>query len=136
MHYEISNFCKPSSESRHNTKYWEDREYLGFGPAAHSFYDNKRFYSDADIDKFINGEKAVFDSSGGDREEYFMLSLRLKKGVSLKVMKEKFAFEPDDNFYKSITRFVKNELCEFDGDVLRLTDKGMLLSNAIITTLI
>ena len=136
IHYEISNFCKPSSESRHNTKYWEDREYLGFGPAAHSFYDKKRFYFDRDTDKFINGEKAVFDGEGGDSEEYFMLRLRLKKGVSLREMKEKFSFEPDRNFYKSVTRFVENELCDFDGDVLTLTDKGMLLSNAIITTLI
>ena len=136
VHYEISNFCKPSSESAHNTKYWDDKEYLGFGPAAHSFYDKKRFYFDADIDKFIGGEKAVFDSDGGDAEEYFMLRLRLKKGVSLREMKEKFSFEPDMNFYKNITRFARNELCEFDGDVLSLTDKGMLLSNAIITTLI
>lgn len=136
IHYEISNFCKPSSESRHNTKYWEDREYLGFGPAAHSFYDKKRFYFDRDTDKFINGEKAVFDSIGGDAEEYFMLRLRLKKGVSLREMKEKFSFEPDGNFYKSIDRFVRAELCCFDGDVLTLTDKGMLLSNVIITTLI
>ena len=136
VHYEISNFCKPSSESAHNTKYWEDKEYLGFGPAAHSFYDKKRFYFESDLDKFICGEKAVFDSEGGDCEEYFMLRLRLKKGVSLREMKEKFSFEPDKNFHKSISRFVENGLCRFDGEVLSLTDKGMLLSNAIITTLI
>ncbi len=135
VHYEISNFCKPSFESRHNTKYWEDREYLGFGPAAHSFYDGQRFYFDSSVDNFINGAKAVYDSSGGDGEEYFMLRLRLKKGVSLNYMREKFSFVPDKNFYKNIDRFVKGGFCEFDSDILRLTDKGMLLSNAIITTL-
>ena len=42
---------------------------------------SKNFCFDADIDKFISGAKAVFDSDGGDAEEYFMLRLRLKKGV-------------------------------------------------------
>ena len=42
--YEISNFSLPGRESHHNLKYWEDKEYLGLGPAAHSFIDNKRFY--------------------------------------------------------------------------------------------
>lgn len=135
-HYEISNFCKPTFESRHNTKYWELKEYLGFGPAAHSFYKGKRFYFERDIDGFLNGKKAVFDAFGGDAQEFFMLQLRLKHGVSLKEMKEKFSFVPDKNFYDNVSKFQKAALLDFDGDVLSLTNEGMLLSNAIITTLI
>ncbi|MBR6360310.1 MAG: radical SAM family heme chaperone HemW, partial [Clostridia bacterium] len=80
-HYEISNFALPGFESRHNLKYWHSEEYLGLGPAAHSFIDGRRFYFDRDIEKYISGAAPVDDGEGGSEYEYIMLALRLSEGI-------------------------------------------------------
>ncbi|MDP4110248.1 MAG: radical SAM family heme chaperone HemW, partial [Bacillota bacterium] len=54
-HYEISNYAKPSRRSRHNQKYWDLSEYLGFGPSSHSFFGGRRFSYTKDIEAYVNG---------------------------------------------------------------------------------
>ena len=127
MHYEISNFCKEGFFSRHNMKYWEGVPYIGFGPSAHSFYDNKRFYFPADLDAFIKGEKAVYDGDGGDDEEALMLSLRTHKGISLE--------NRSDEFMLLIRNYIRHGLGEEKNGNFVLTPEGMLISNAIILQL-
>lgn len=135
-HYEISNFAKAGFESRHNTKYWELENYLGIGPGAHSYIDGKRFYFESDTESFINGEKAVFDSSGGDCEEYIMLKLRLKKGLILSELKKLYG-EKALVKIKEKAPFLKEQgLINFDGKSLSLTREGYLLSNSVICELI
>ncbi len=113
-HYEISNFAKSGFESRHNTKYWLLEDYLGLGPSAHSFFNGKRYYFLNDINSFIEGSPPVFDCDGGDKEEYIMLRLRLKKAPLLK----------------------KQGFINFENNSISLTEKGFLLSNSIISELI
>ena len=136
LHYEISNFAKKGYESRHNTKYWNCEEYLGIGPSAHSFIDGKRFFFKRDINSFINGENAVYDTSGGDSEEYIMLRLRLSDGIVFKEYKNRFG----ENFPKEITkkadRFIKEGLISITESNLSLTPDGFLISNYIISELI
>ena len=127
-HYEISNFAKKEYKSRHNLKYWRCDEYLGIGPSAHSFISGKRFYYKRDIRAFIRGEKPVFDSTGGDSAERIMLALRTDDGVLASTF-------PDCKKEK-ISRFKKAGLLEFKDGKITLTDKGMLLSNSIISELI
>ncbi|MCQ2454657.1 MAG: radical SAM family heme chaperone HemW [Clostridia bacterium] len=128
LHYEISNFAKDGYFSRHNLKYWECKEYLGLGPSAHSFLDGKRFFYERDIKKYINCRQTVFDCIGGDRQEKLMLGLRLKKGIDLSEVLS-------DNIVNKLAIFVNSGLIELNGTNLSLTDKGMLVSNSVITEL-
>lgn len=125
MQYEISNFTKPGYESRHNLKYWHCEEYLGIGAAAHSFIDGKRFFYDADIDAFIGGCKPQFDDFGGDFDERLMLALRLKEGFIGEIPEEL------QKRAKELAGFV-----EADRTNIRLTRKGFLVSNEVISKLI
>ncbi len=131
-HYEISNFCKSGKDSRHNLKYWQCEEYIGIGPSAHSFYEGKRFFYPADLKQFISCPETVVEGEGGDREEKLMLALRLKKGINLL---EFFEEIPQKLIYK-INKFEREGLVSFNHPNLALTDKGMLLSNILITELI
>ncbi len=135
-HYEISNFAMPGFESRHNTKYWLLEDYIGIGAAAHSFVNGKRFYFGRDIDGFINGNTAIFDCNGGDCEEYIMLSLRLKSGLSLKTLAEKYGESATENIIKKSPLLKEKGLLNVIGDTVSLTRKGILISNSVIAELI
>lgn len=136
IHYEISNFAKKGFKSRHNTKYWELENYLGIGPGAHSYINKKRFYFESNTESFINGKKAIFDDFGGDREEYIMLRLRLKKGLSITKLQNLYG-EKSSIKIKEKAPFLKEQgLIDFDGETLSLTRKGYLLSNSVICELI
>ncbi len=131
-HYEISNFCKNGKESRHNLKYWQCEEYIGIGPSAHSFLDGKRFFYPADLRKFISCPETVVEGEGGDREEKLMLALRLKKGINLL----EFFEDIPKKLTEKINNFESKGLISYNHPHLHLTDKGMLLSNILITELI
>ena len=124
-HYEISNFAKNGLTARHNLKYWKCDEYLGLGPSAHSFIDGKRFYYPRDLKAFINGNTPLPDGQGGDSEEKLMLALRLKEGVPLEILPK-----------HKVELFVKNGLAIIENGNFSLTNKGMLVSNGIITELL
>ena len=131
-HYEISNFCLPGHEAKHNTAYWLDKEYLGVGPAAHSYLNGRRFYFPRDLDAFIAGAPPVDDGPGGGWEETVMLALRLDTGISLQEIKEKFAVTPSPSLSAILKQYRTAGLLTFDGDRIALTDKGFLVSNSLI----
>ncbi len=134
-HYEISNFAKNGKFSRHNVNYWQCGEYLGLGPAAHSFLDGKRFFYPADIMKFITCPETVFDGEGGDVNEFVMLNLRLKAGLNLNDLKNEYNMVLSAAFENKVKLFEKNGLCTFKDNTVSLTDEGMLVSNEIIAEL-
>ena len=136
--YEISNFAKPGYKSRHNMKYWNSEEYVGIGPSAHSYFDQKRFYYERDIHAFIKGVQPIFDSMGGDFEEYAMLRLRLCDGVTRSECESLFAdgkarFE---SMLLSAKKYEQAGLCHADDERIALNKNGFLLSNMIISDLI
>ncbi len=135
-HYEISNFAKKGFESRHNTKYWKCEEYLGIGAAAHSFLGGKRFYYPADLKAFIKNPQTVYDGTGGDAQEYLMLNLRLKEGIDLKDYFSRFSLTPKNDFYTFLELLEKQKLGHYSKNRFSLTDKGMLLSNTVITEIL
>ena len=124
-HYEISNFAKCGRKSRHNLKYWHCEEYLGIGPAAHSFLSGKRFYYPRDIKGFIAGNSPKDDGEGGTAAEKIMLGLRLKEGAPEDLFSAAALLKAED--------FEKEGLLKAANGRIALTDKGMLLSNSIIT---
>lgn len=124
-HYEISNFCKDGYKARHNSAYWDDSDYLGLGPAAHSRIGDMRYSFDADIKKFINGN-FEFDSSEKITDPLFekiMLRLRTSDGLDLKYTKNSDLF---------INNLIKEGFAVKNNGKLILTDKGFYLSNSII----
>lgn len=135
-HYEISNFAKEDKESCHNLKYWQCEEYLGIGPAAHSFLDGRRFFYPADMKEFINSPKTVFDSLGGEIDEYIMLNLRLKKGLSFDNLFKLYGFTLSEDLKKFINMLESKNLAQFKNNTLFLTADGMLVSNTVITELL
>lgn len=130
--YEISNFSKTGAECRHNLKYWRCEEYLGIGPAAHSFFNGKRFLVPRSVNSFISSEyqpTEITDENPRDFDEYAMLKLRLTEGLSFSDC-EKFGVEREVILNR--LRKIPNEYFIMDGNYVRLTKKGFLLSNAVI----
>ncbi len=137
IQYEISNFAKPQFESRHNLKYWRCEEYLGLGTSAHSFLNGKRFYHERDFDGYIKNPVAVTqDGDGGSVEEYVMLKLRLSEGLSNSEMKKRFSCPIPSEITEKAEKFIKAKLMSFDGETLKFTQKGFLLSNSILAEII
>ena len=135
--YEISNFSKPGCDSRHNLKYWNSEEYLGLGPAAHSYLGGKRFYHERSFEEYLkNPTEYISDGDGGSFSEFAMLKLRLTKGLSLSEVSEKFSKESFEEILKNSQRFIDMKLMDSDGDSLHFTRQGFLLSNTILSEII
>ncbi len=135
-HYEISNFALKGYESRHNKKYWLLEDYLGLGASAHSFLNGKRYFFNRDIEEFLKGTPPIFDCDGGDYEEYIMLKLRLKEGLNLTELKTLYGKNALLNIEKNAPKFQETGLINYDNNHISLTQKGILISNTIISELI
>ena len=127
--YEISNFARVGHECRHNLKYWRDEEYLGIGPAAHSFYAGKRFAVPRDIKNFIRAERQpveITDDSPGDYDERVMMGLRLSEGIPEKLYKP----------FEEALRLIPQEYYRLEGGRLSLTGEGFPVYNYIVSLLL
>ena len=136
MQYEISNFAEPGYESCHNLKYWDCDEYLGIGPAAHSFIDGRRFFFPRDIESFTADCEPTDDGEGGSFEEYLMLRLRLNNGLVFSEAEERFGHGVSEDMIKKCIEFSKAGLTVCDSEHIALTRQGFLVSNALISELI
>ncbi len=136
MQYEISNFARSGFESKHNLHYWHCEEYLGIGPAAHSYYGRKRFCTARDLSDFLSSEyqrTIVTDDKPGDFDEFAMLALRLTEGL-------KFAdcsrFGTDMNGIIKRCQKIPQKYVNITNDGVSLTREGFLVSNAVIGTIL
>ncbi len=134
--YEISNFAKPGFQSRHNLKYWHCEEYLGIGPAAHSFVDGRRFFYPRSLRSFLSGEPPVQDGTGGDAEEYAMLCLRLCEGLTEQGYRSRFGRPIPQQYRRWAQPFCRAGLVVCDDTGIRLTPRGFLVSNALLASLL
>ena len=143
-HYEISNFCLPGFESRHNTKYWNGAPYYGFGCSAHSFDGARlRWANERDAAKYaqlIESEKSpVVERTTLDEEdarsESIFLGLRLMRGVNLENYRARFGKDLREEYDAELGRLREAGLIEFDRDLLKLTTRGALLSNEVFAAL-
>ena len=139
--YEISNFARPGFESRHNLKYWRLEPYVGFGADAHSYDGRTRTQNPETIEEYLGrtpwppaasvglrpmADQGVGRGPGGPpyNAERFFVGLRLMEGIRP---------EPEEwrRFAEPIRRFVEAGLLETEDGALRLTDRGVLLSNEV-----
>ena len=144
-HYEISNLCRPGFHSRHNVKYWTAEPYYGFGCSAHS-YDGatRRWSHHRDVLKYVtvieNEESPVVDeqqlTQTDVRAEAVFLGMRLMQGVDLLRYRDSFGVDLRDEHAEDLDRFCKAGLVELDGDLIRLTRTGALLSNEVFAAFV
>ena len=121
--YEISNFAAPGHESRHNLKYWLREPYAGFGSDAHSFDGRLRWQNPESINEYLGASKPT-RVEANPLEERFFVGLRLAQGIRPEPNEWKLFREP-------IRRFLEQGLLETEGGVLRLTNRGVMLSNEV-----
>lgn len=136
--YEISNFAKGGKRSRHNMKYWNLDEYIGLGPAAHSYYKGKRFFYPRDLRHYLNAGDPTEDGRGGDFEEYVMLRLRLSDGLIFADALERYPHQNGrlEEMRHKAAPFERAKLLTLDGKKIALQPKGFLVSNSIISELL
>lgn len=144
QHYEISNFCQPGFESRHNTKYWAGAPYFGFGNSAHS-YDGqrRRWANERDAMKYVHAiekqESPIVERTDLDaedaRSESIFLGLRLMRGIDLKSYQARFGTDLREQYHGELMRLMDAELIEFGDDVLKLTTRGAVMSNEVFAAL-
>ena len=145
QHYEISNLCRTGFHSRHNMKYWTAEPYYGFGCSAHS-YDgrNRRWSNHRDVLKYVetieSGVSPIVEeqqlSKTDVRAEAVFLGMRLMQGVDLRRYRESFGVDLRDEHGEDLDRFCEAGLVEFDGDLVRLTRTGALLSNEVFAAFV
>ena len=142
--YEISNFAKPSRRSRHNMKYWNLEPYMGFGAAAHSDFDGRRYSYVKDVRAYISGVgggESIVDEMGEiplteRADEYIMLRLRTGWGISTNEYMDLFRATSFDPIEKVLITYEKHGYAVNEGDVWRLTPKGYMVSNHIIADIL
>lgn len=134
--YEISNFARTDFESRHNLKYWHCEEYLGLGPAAHSFINGKRFYFPRDLQAFLEGTPPIEDGAGGDFTEYAMLALRLTEGLRETDVQVRFGHGIPQEMRQKAELFAQYGLLHSDRAGIRMTRQGFLLSNSVLAEIL
>lgn len=141
MHrYEISNYAKPGKECRHNLGYWDRVEYLGIGAGSSSLIKGERFDHIRDrkvyIEKIRNGESILIDreilSVESQMEEFMYLGLRKIEGVSRTDFQNYFGKNVDDVYGEILDKLEEEQLLEFSGDRIRLTHRGMDVSNCVL----
>ncbi len=134
-HYEISNFAKKGYESKHNLNCWEQKEYVGFGVSAHSYYNKTRYSNTESIDQYIKKQtdKTIHEiqKPEDEQKEYMMLGLRKIDGICISSFKNKFSKNPIYMFRKELEKLVKEELLEIDLNYIKLTNKGIDLANLV-----
>jgi oxygen-independent coproporphyrinogen-3 oxidase len=136
--YEISNFARQGYESRHNLKYWTRQPYLGFGVDAHSMLpgfagEAVRFSFPDSLEAYVAGGPLNRSqvSPAAALEETFFLGLRLTGGVNLRQVASAFGEDAIAGVGETIAELRQMGLMEQQGDIVRLTAKGRLLSNEV-----
>lgn len=136
LHYEISNYAKPGRECCHNLGYWQRRDYLGFGLGAATLLNPVRYKNTEDLEAYLGGDfskKEFFVLTKDNQiEETMFLGLRVLEGVSKEKFREQFSCELRVVYRKELEKLEEEGLLEEEGDFVRLTSRGIDLSNPVL----
>ncbi|MGN0396337.1 MAG: radical SAM family heme chaperone HemW [Coprococcus sp.] len=144
--YEISNYAKSGFECRHNIVYWTLGEYIGIGIGASSFWKNRRFSNTQNMEKYIEAfsnytassdimkVRTIDETLNVDRlmEEYMFLGLRMMKGISVAEFNDYFGHSVYNIYGTVIDKYIKSGHLINDGGIIKLTKKGIDVSNVIL----
>ena len=137
--YEISNFAKEGKQSLHNRIYWQAEEYLGMGLGAHSFLDGERFHTPYVLEDYIaaKGQLSLLKeeteriTEQDAWAEFMFLGLRLTEGVTFQRFRERFGRDMEEIYGEQLQELVREELLERDAAGIRLTRRGIDVSNVV-----
>lgn len=141
-HYEISNFCKPGFESKHNSSYWEGKKYLGIGPAAHSFNKESRSWNPRNNHAYIDA--LMRDTSPLETEilslenrinEYLMVTLRTSKGIDANYYEQEFGSENWGILLEKMQAHISAGNINAEHPRYFCSNKGKLFADAIASEL-
>jgi oxygen-independent coproporphyrinogen-3 oxidase len=154
-HYEISNWAKPGRRCMHNMVYWQAESYLGMGAGAHSFFAGRRFANVDAPNRYIEAVNASYEErqatgrgtlqqiAGGEtpdaetlRADAAILGLRLLDGIDEAAFTVKFGVTLDEAFGAVLQRHLGLGLLERDDGRMRLSERGLLLSNEVFIDLL
>jgi len=142
LHYEISNFSLPGSESKHNSNYWKGEHYLGLGPSAHSFNGVSRQWNVASLNEYIaktSAGESCFEmeqlTPDQRYNEYVMTSLRTMWGCDSQKIMDDFGYTVYGFFKNSALPFIEKELLREDKGIYYLTDEGQLFTDQVSSEL-
>lgn len=140
-HYEISNFSKKGKESKHNLNCWKQKQYIGIGAAAHSYFKDIRYSNTNNIEEYIKNikennieknrkieEKQTIEDK---KNEFMMLGVRMIEGVNIADFKAKFVDNPLYVYREKIKKLTDEDLIEVDLNNIKLTNKGLDLANVV-----
>lgn len=138
LHYEISNYCLPGFQSKHNSNYWNHSKYLALGPSAHGFTGKERYWNIASLNKYIklclseelpeSGREQISDED--KINEIIMLGLRALN-LDLSQLNNLIDSKNSQDILKYLRILENNKILVIENDIVRLTQSGMLLSNEI-----
>ncbi|MGX9481483.1 radical SAM family heme chaperone HemW [Veillonella sp. Ser01] len=142
--YEISNFAKASSYSRHNLKYWHYVDYLGFGAGAHSFYDGIRRSNNRNVMPYIQAvDRYTMPTIDTEtitveraQEDFCFLALRTKWGLDEQKFKERFGVSVHNLFGTVLEDLVNKGLLEYQNGSYHLTSEGAKHGNYVFSQFI
>jgi len=137
--YEISNFARRGFESRHNGKYWDDAPFLGFGLSAHSYVDGRRWWNIATYGGYCTAIESHGTAVAGERTlsehervgEALFTGLRRREGVRLAAFRGRYGVDPLEAYGPSLRDPFDAGLLEVTEGRMRLTDRGVLVSNEV-----
>ncbi len=142
--YEISNYAKPGYECRHNTGYWRRIPYLGLGLGAASYWGGCRFVNTDDLQRYLR-ESGTPDRIRIQQEclsrkeqmaEFMFLGLRMNAGISRREFQREFEMDLAGVYGTQIAKMEALGLLEEEGDTIRLTRRGISLSNQVFVEFI
>jgi oxygen-independent coproporphyrinogen III oxidase len=142
--YEISNAARPGRASRHNLKYWTDGQWIGFGCGAHSTWEGVRWSNAADTRDYLARAEAGVDPMAvrrplSDRiraEEAIVMGLRLTRGIDLSAIEQRYGLAVWARYGEDLGIYLEAGLLDHGGGLLRLTRRGMLLANEVMSVFI
>lgn len=142
--YEISNFSKDNSYSRHNLKYWHYVDYLGFGAGAHSFYNGVRRSNNRNVMPYIQSvDRYVMPTIDTEtitleraQEDFCFLALRTKWGLDEQKFEDTFGVSVYDLFGTTLEDLVSKGLLEYQNGSYHLTAEGAKHGNYVFSQFI